>query len=145
MDARPDLRKLPPIARLARVAAVGIPHHVTHRGNRRQPTFFSDDDDLAYRNLLAEGCRAAGLSEAEHGAIRAGERTGRPLGSADFVGDLERRLGRVLARQRPGPKPWRRVRYCVPGIPRPWSLKTPACGRRSRRPQPLQQQLLSPN
>jgi putative transposase len=48
---------------------------------------------------------AAGLSEAEHAAIRAGERTGRPLGSADFVAGLEQRLGRVLARQKPGRKP----------------------------------------
>ena len=47
---------------------------------------------------------AAGLSEAEHRAIRAGERTGRPLGSAGFVAGLEQRLGRTLARQKPGPK-----------------------------------------
>ena len=46
----------------------------------------------------------AGLSEAEHAAIRVGERTGRPLGSPEFVAALERRLGRVLARQKPGPK-----------------------------------------
>jgi putative transposase len=46
-----------------------------------------------------------GLDAATHVAIRAGERTGRPLGDADFVADLERRLGRVLARQRPGRKP----------------------------------------
>jgi len=48
---------------------------------------------------------AGGLSEAEHGAIRSGERTGRPLGSADFVAGLEGRLGRTLARQKPGRKP----------------------------------------
>ena len=47
----------------------------------------------------------AGLSEAERATIRAGERTGRPLGSADFVADLEQRLGRVLTRQKPGRKP----------------------------------------
>ena len=46
-----------------------------------------------------------GLSEAEHAAIRAGERTGRPLGSDAFVAGLEQRLGRVLARQKPGRKP----------------------------------------
>jgi putative transposase len=38
-------------------------------------------------------------------ALRAAEATGRPLGSADFVADLERRLGRKLARGRPGPAP----------------------------------------
>jgi len=216
------------MARLARVVAAGVPHHVTQRGNRRQQTFFSDDDYAAYRELLTEGCRSAGvevwgyclmpnhvhlilvppdegglraalaeahrrysrrvnfregwrgylwqgrfasvpmdeghllacaryvelnpvrarlaaqpqdwpwssarahlagrddgvaqvspllermgdwaeflaggLSEAEHRAIRSGERTGRPLGSAEFTAELEKRLGRVLARRKPGPK-----------------------------------------
>jgi len=217
------------MARLARVVAPGIPHHVTQRGNRRQQVFFSDDDYATYRALLAEGCRAAGvtvwayclmpshvhliltpsdadglraalgethrrytrhvnlregwrgylwqgrfasspmdeahllacaryvelnpvrarlarrardwrwssarahlagaddelvrvrpllalapdwpdflaegLSEADHEAIRAGERTGRPLGSARFIARLEKRLDRPLARRKPGPKP----------------------------------------
>ncbi len=50
------------MARLARVVAPGVPHHVTQRGNRRQPVFFNDDDYAAYRELLAEGCRAAGVA-----------------------------------------------------------------------------------
>jgi hypothetical protein len=37
------------MARIARIVAPGIPHHVTQRGNRRQPTFFGDDD---YRQYL---------------------------------------------------------------------------------------------
>jgi putative transposase len=217
------------MARLARVVAAGIPHHVTQRGNRRQQVFFGDDDYAAYSALLAEGCRAAGvavwayclmpnhvhliltpsdedglraaLGEAhrrytrhvnlregwrgylwqgrfascpmdeaylmacaryvelnpvrarlarrardwrwssarahlaakddelvrvspllalapdwrdflaegldadDHEAIRAGERTGRPLGSPRFVAGLEKRLNCPLARQKPGPKP----------------------------------------
>jgi len=217
------------MARLARVVAPGIPHHVTQRGNRRQQVFFGDDDYAAYRALLAEGCRAAGvavwayclmpnhvhliltpsdadglraalgethrrytrhvnlregwrgylwqgrfascpmdeayllacarhvelnpvrarlarrardwpwssarahlagedddlvrvrplldlvpdwpgflaegLGAADHEAIRAGERTGRPLGSPRFVARLEKRLDRPLARRKPGPKP----------------------------------------
>jgi len=217
------------MARLARVVVPGLPHHVTQRGNRRQPTFFGEDDYAAYRALLAEGCRKAGvavwayclmpnhvhlilvppepdglraalgethrrytrfvngregwrgylwqgrfascpmdergllacaryvelnpvraglvrapedwrwssarahlagrddelaaaapllgcvpdwaaflgggLAEDERDAIRAGERTGRPLGSADFVAELEGRLGRPLSRRRPGPRP----------------------------------------
>jgi len=36
--------------------APGIPHHVTQRGNRRQQTFFSDDDYRAYLELLAQWC-----------------------------------------------------------------------------------------
>ena len=207
----------------------GVAHHVTQRGNRRQQVFFSDEDYAAYRTLLAEGCRAAGvevwgyclmpnhvhlilvpsdegglraalaeahrrysrrinfregwrgylwqgrfasapmdethllaaaryvelnpvraglvaaaqdwpwssarahlagrddglaavrplldrvpdwpaflaggLGEDEREAVRAAERTGRPLGSAGFIADLERRLARPLARRRPGPKP----------------------------------------
>ncbi len=47
---------------------------------------------------------AAGLSEAEHRAIQAGERTGRPLGSDGFVAGLEARLGRTLAKRKPGRK-----------------------------------------
>jgi putative transposase len=50
------------MARLARVVAAGLPHHVTQRGNRRQPVFFGDDDYEAYRALLAEGCHAAGVA-----------------------------------------------------------------------------------
>lgn len=217
------------MARLARVVAAGVPHHVTQRGNRRQPVFFGDDDYETYRTLLAEGCRSAGvavwayclmpnhvhlilvpkdgdglraalgethrrytrhvnfregwrgylwqgrfasvpmdetyllacaryvelnpvraklarrardwrwssarvhlagrddglvavaplldlapdwggflgagLADPDREAIRAGERTGRPLGSDRFVARLEKRLGRRLARQKPGPKP----------------------------------------
>jgi putative transposase len=50
------------MARLARVVAAGLPHHVTQRGNRRQRVFFSDDDYATYRALLAEGCEAAGVA-----------------------------------------------------------------------------------
>jgi putative transposase len=50
------------------------------------------------------GFLAEGLDEADHEAIRAGERTGRPLGSARFVARLEKRLDRPLARRKPGPK-----------------------------------------
>lgn len=48
------------------------------------------------------------LTSAELKSVGACERTGRPLGSATFVGRLEKKLGRTLARQRPGPKPKRR-------------------------------------
>jgi putative transposase len=45
------------MARIARVIASGIPHHITQRGNRRLQTFFSDDDYRAYLALLAEWCK----------------------------------------------------------------------------------------
>jgi putative transposase len=45
------------------------------------------------------------FTPAELKAIAASEHTGRPLGSPAFVKSLEKKLGRTLARQRPGPKP----------------------------------------
>jgi putative transposase len=42
------------MARLARVVAAGVPHHVTQRGNRRQATFFCEADYDAYLDLMAE-------------------------------------------------------------------------------------------
>jgi len=53
-------------------------------------------DDIA-------GLVATGADEAGYAALRAAERTGRPVG--DFVADLERRLGRPVARRAPGRKP----------------------------------------
>lgn len=47
------------MARLARVVVPGAPHHVTQRGNRRQQTFFCDDDYGLYRDLIAGSCRKA--------------------------------------------------------------------------------------
>jgi putative transposase len=49
------------MARLARVVIPGYPHHVTQRGNRRLPTFFSDEDYQAYLDLMAEYGAACGL------------------------------------------------------------------------------------
>lgn len=45
--------------RMARVVVPNYPHHVTQRGNRRQKTFFSDDDYVAYLDLLSTSCRRA--------------------------------------------------------------------------------------
>jgi putative transposase len=47
--------------RTARIVIPGVPHHVTQRGNRRQPTFFCPDDYVAYRKIAAEAFRAAGV------------------------------------------------------------------------------------
>src|SRR5262245_20466040 len=217
------------MARLARVVIPGMPHHITQRGNRRQQTYFTDDDYRYYLDIMAQWCTAhqvavwayclmpnhthliavprsaddlrraigeahrrytrrvnfregwrghlwqgrfasfvldedyllaaaryvevnpvrarlerapgnyrwssarahlqgqddclvtvapllqmvpdwqallrSGLDDAELSTLRRHERTGRPLGDAHFVGRLERALGRVLRRQKPGPKP----------------------------------------
>ena len=44
------------MARLARAVAPGMPHHVIQRGNRRQQTFFNDEDYKAYLELMSEWC-----------------------------------------------------------------------------------------
>jgi putative transposase len=53
-----------------------------------------------WREFLAEGASAD-----QRELFRLHESTGRPLGSPAFVSRLEKRLGRSLARQKPGPKP----------------------------------------
>jgi len=50
------------MARMARVVAANVPHHVTQRGNRRQQVFFSDDDYQTYLTLLAQSCRQANVA-----------------------------------------------------------------------------------
>jgi putative transposase len=69
-----------------------------------------DDELVRVRPVLDRVERFANLiaGEAEEPAfrlLRAAEATGRPLGAADFVSDLERRLGRPIARRAPGRKP----------------------------------------
>jgi len=49
------------MARIARVIATGIPHHVTQRGNRRMPTFFRDEDYQTYISLMTEWCCKCGV------------------------------------------------------------------------------------
>lgn len=68
-----------------------------------------DDGFVAVAPLLAlvadwEEFLSAGLGEEPLAAIRKSERTGRPLGATPFLRRLETRLGRVLTRQKPGPK-----------------------------------------
>ena len=46
---------------MARVVAVGAPHHVTQRGNNRQQVFFSDLDRRFYLTLLRHHAECQGL------------------------------------------------------------------------------------
>jgi putative transposase len=50
------------MARLARIVVPGLPHHVTQRGNRRQQTFFGDEDYAAYVELMADWCKDRGVA-----------------------------------------------------------------------------------
>jgi putative transposase len=50
------------MARLARVVAVDVPHHVTQRGNARRFMLECDADRRVYLDLLREhiaGCRVS--------------------------------------------------------------------------------------
>ena len=50
------------MARIARVVAPEYPHHITQRGNRRQETFFCDDDYRLYIQLMSEWCSICGVA-----------------------------------------------------------------------------------
>lgn len=107
------------MARLARIIAPGFPHHITQRGNRRQPTFFQESDYWAYVELLAPDCPilqareisnwgeylAEGSSPEERDRFQRHERTGRPLGSKKLADKIGRILGRDLQPRKPGRKP----------------------------------------
>jgi putative transposase len=45
------------------------------------------------------------IDENEYTTLRRHEKTGRPLGDVPFVKSLELALGRILSKQKPGPKP----------------------------------------
>ena len=107
------------MARLARVVAPGLPHHITQRGNRRQQTFFCDEDYQSYIDLMGQWCGmheveilapnwraflARVIREEDIKLLRSHERTGRPLGEEEFLARLEQDLGRILRRQKRGPK-----------------------------------------
>jgi putative transposase len=50
------------------------------------------------------GFLARVIREEDIKVLRAHERTGRPLGDEEFLATLEKDLGRILRRQKPGPK-----------------------------------------
>jgi putative transposase len=49
------------MARLARVVIPGMPHHITRRGNRRQTTFFCEEDYASYLALMGQWCKELGV------------------------------------------------------------------------------------
>ena len=50
------------MAGIARVVVPDLPHHVTQRGNRREPVFFEAGDYRFYRRLVAAAARRAGIA-----------------------------------------------------------------------------------
>jgi len=50
------------MVRRARVVIPGVAHHVTQRGNNRQDVFFTDEDRIAYLDLLKKQSELYGMS-----------------------------------------------------------------------------------
>ena len=88
------------MARLARVVAPGLPHHVTQRGNRRQQTFFCDEDYQCYVDLMAQFCKAEQVEiwayclMPNHVHLIAVPQSGDGLGRA--IGEAHRRYTRMV-------------------------------------------------
>jgi hypothetical protein len=53
--------RFPIVARLTRVIAVDVPHHVTQRGNARRSVLDCDADRMAYLNLLRQNIELHGV------------------------------------------------------------------------------------
>lgn len=70
-----------------------------------KPDGFVDVKPIAKASKNWKDELAKPIATAELKAIAASENTGRPFGSPAFVAAVEKKLGRTLARQRPGPKP----------------------------------------
>ncbi len=49
------------MGRIARVVVAGMAHHVTQQANRRQQTFFCDDDYRAYIQEMSHWCGECGV------------------------------------------------------------------------------------
>jgi len=83
------------MTRRARIVVANCPHHVTQRGNRREPVFFEDGDQDVYRDLLAEQAERARVEiwayclMPNHVHIIAVPRDGHGLGRA--IGEAHRR------------------------------------------------------
>ena len=50
------------MTRIARIVVPGLPHHVTQRGNRREPIFLREDDYALYKDLLSQSCARWGVA-----------------------------------------------------------------------------------
>lgn len=50
------------MARSSRIVVPNLPHHVTQRGNRREPIFFEPGDEARYLQLLAHETRRNGVA-----------------------------------------------------------------------------------
>ena len=111
------------MGRFARVAVANVAYQVTQRGKARQFLLASDAERLVYLDLFRAAVRVEGLSvlgrqqwtveswrkfleagetESERAALRRCTRTGRPLGSEEFIARLEQATQLRLAPQKGG-------------------------------------------
>jgi hypothetical protein len=104
-----------------RVVVPGCPHHVLHRGNRKQNIFFDDSDRLVYLRLMHDACDTGDNplvpqitnwsewlkldSDVTTDIMRCHTATGRPLGSTDFLIRIGDQIGRNLLPKKRGPRP----------------------------------------
>jgi putative transposase len=72
--------------------------HRRRPGHRVKPMLDRVPDWSAYLSSTRQNDRTE--------SIRRHNRTGRPLGSAEFIQALEQQTGKTLAPKRPGPKPY---------------------------------------
>ena len=88
------------MARIARIVVPGYPHHITQRGNRRQETFFCDDDYKQYIDLMAQWCNRCGVEVwayclmPNHTHLVAVPRTEESMRKA--IGEAHRRYARMI-------------------------------------------------
>jgi len=73
-------------------------------------------EGLSGRPLAWGEWLARGVAEEEAEVLRRATRTGRPLGSAAFVKELEAKLARPLVPQKRGPKPKEVQDEEIPGL-----------------------------
>ncbi len=76
------------MARIARIVIPNHPHHIIHRGNRREKVFFSEDDKQAYLCLLTNQAKKSGIEFS--------------LGDERFIKKIEGITGKILQKNRPG-------------------------------------------
>ena len=88
------------MARPARAVVAGAPHHVTQRGNRRQQTFFSDEDYQACIDLMSRWCAKGGVEIRGRSFAKI-----RAYGPQEFLTHVEKALGRTFRLQKAGRKP----------------------------------------
>jgi putative transposase len=88
------------MARIARIVVPGYPHHITQRGNRRQKTFFCDEDYREYIDLMAEWCNRCNVTiwayclMPNHTHLIAVPQTEESLRKA--IGEAHRRYSRMI-------------------------------------------------